>query len=100
MAKDLTGAAARYGASLPQVLETAPFPLMQDIFAARPLTRDEAADLSTYLRTVGESPPATPAGVRFVVAGSAGMILLLVLAALVWRGRLRGVREPLIGERQ
>lgn len=100
LAKELTGSAALYGAGLPAVLETPPFPLMQAVYAGRPLTADEVADLSAYLEeAAGSGATQASRSVALPAFGLGGMVLLLVLAALTWRGRLRGVRKPLIATR-
>jgi mono/diheme cytochrome c family protein len=98
LAKDLTPVAATYGAGLPAVLEAAPFPLMQEIYGDRPLTAAEIADINAFLVDVnqretarGESP------VLFFMTGLMGTVLLTALAGAIWRGRLREVRESLIG---
>lgn len=99
LAKDLTGSAAIYGAGLPTVLQTPPFPLMQAVYADRPLTEDEVADLSAFLVTAGEAGQAEASSrVALPAIGLGGMVILLALAGLTWRGRLRGVRRPLVGE--
>lgn len=99
LAKDLTGAGAIYGASLPALLATPPYPAMQAIYASRPLTASEVTDLSAFLAEAGRSEAAAGSRVPFAAAGLGGMVLLSGLAGLLWRGRLRGVRKPLIGER-
>ena len=101
LAPDLGAAATLYGPGLPQVLESPPFPLMQAVYGARPLTAEETAHLVAFLQNIaqdeasaGTSPLPFPAG------GLGGMLVLLVLTGVIWRGRLRGVRKPLIGERR
>lgn len=100
LARDLTGSAALYGAGLPAVLETPPFPLMQTVYGDRPLTEDEVADLSAFLQAAGEGGQAEGSSrLALPAIGFGGMALLLALAGLIWRGRLRGVRKPLIATR-
>jgi hypothetical protein len=98
LAKDLTAAGATYGSGLAALLENPPYPAMQAVYATRPLTPKEVADLSTFL--IGVEQGDTPAKSRFPfpVAGFGGMVVLAALAGVLWRGRLRGVRKPLIGE--
>lgn len=97
LAKDLSQAAVTYGPALSSVLRTTPFPLMKDIFASRPLTDDEVADLSALLADVAESGAASESSLVFPLSGLGGTLLLLLLAGFLWRGRLNGVRKPLIG---
>ena len=99
LAKDLTPAATTYGSGLAAMLQTPPFPAMQAIYSPHPLTTSEVANLTAFLASVDESRTTGGAGLPFLVAGLGGMILLAGLAAMMWRGRLRGVRKPLIGER-
>ena len=99
LGKDLTPAATTYGNGLAAMLQTPPFPAMQAIYAPRPLTTSEVANLTAFLASVDESSTIASARFPFLLAGLGGMILLAGLAAVMWRGRLRGVRKPLIGER-
>ena len=99
LAKNLTRAAAVYGGGLRAVLETPPFPAMQAVYAAHPLTPDEVANLSAYLVEAEHGDVAANSRLPFAAAGLGGMVLLTLLAGLVWRGRLRDVRKPLIGDR-
>ncbi len=100
LAKDLSQVSATYGAALPGVLRTTPFPVMQDIFGAHPLTDEEIADITALLGAVtdGDGSPAAGSILAFPLSGLGGAILLLMLAGFLWRGRLRGVRKPLIGD--
>jgi len=98
LAKDLTAAAAVYGNGLPVLLETPPYPAMQAVYATRPLAPDEVADLSAFLLEVEQSETPVQSRFSFPAAGFGGMVLLTVLAGLLWRGRLSGVRKPLIGD--
>lgn len=98
LAKDLSGAAALYGVGLPALLEMPPYPAMQAIYADRPIAPGEVANLSAFLAAAEQGD--TPANSRFPfpAAGFGGLVLLAASAGLLWRGRLRGVRKPLIGE--
>jgi mono/diheme cytochrome c family protein len=100
LAKELSGAAALYGVGLPALLEAPPYPAMQAIYANRPLTPVEVANLSAFLAAAEQGD--TPANSRFPfpAAGFGGLVLLAASAGLLWRGRLRGVRKPLIGEQK
>ncbi|MFQ5747339.1 MAG: c-type cytochrome [Gemmatimonadota bacterium] len=97
LARDLSQAAVTYGPALPTVLRTAPFPLMRAIFASRPLTDAEIDDLSALLADVAERGAASESALVFPLSGLGGTLLLLLLAGFLWRGRLNGVRKPLIG---
>ncbi|MEN8144173.1 MAG: c-type cytochrome [Gemmatimonadota bacterium] len=97
LAKDLSQVSETYGVALPGVLKTTPFPVMQDIFAARPLTDEEIADITALLLETPAPGAAAGSVFAFPASGAGGAIVLLLLAGFVWRGRLRGVRKPLIG---
>lgn len=101
LARDLTGAATLYGPGLPQVLQNPPFPLMQAVYGARPLTAEETNHLGAFLQTIAQNEAsARPRALPFPAAGLGGMVVLLILTGVIWRGRLRGVRKPLIGDRR
>ena len=97
LAKDLSQVSETYGAALPGVLKTTPFPVMQDIFVARPLTDVEIADITALLLEAPAEGSAAGSFLAFPLSGAGGAIALLLLAGFLWRGRLRGVRKPLIG---
>jgi mono/diheme cytochrome c family protein len=78
-------------------------PMMSTVFRSAPLTTEEAADLTAFLRTSGEnSSRLTQAPLRRVQTfGLAGSLLAFVIAGLVWRGRLatHGVRRQVLRNR-
>ncbi len=76
-------------------LRNPPTPLMSTIFRSGPLTTEEAADLTAFLRTTLEtSKQLSEAPLRRVQAiGLGGSLLAFVIAGVVWRGRLSGVRR-------
>lgn len=93
----------RYGGAgaLGAVLRTIAFPAMQPVFADRPLTPAERADLTAYLREIastrsGSQTPPRPQGARFLLFGFLCAALLLSFAQLLWRKRLAGVRRSLV----
>lgn len=92
---DLTGVYTRFGeAGISSVLASLPFPTMKPIFDSRPLTPEEREDLKAFFRQSAGHPPGTPrAAIGALAAG--GWIVLLLLAQVTWRGRLRGARGTL-----
>src|SRR3990172_7161980 len=53
LAKDLSAAYSTFGASaLVPILKTTPFPLMRDIYLAKPLTDEEITALVAFLKEV------------------------------------------------
>lgn len=97
MGPDLTAAVAKYGGAtgMAAVLGNIPFPTMQPIFANRPLTPQEQADLIAFLQTASQQQPANylPAVLGLTVIGLLGVG---VLVQLVWWRRLRNVRRSLV----
>lgn len=96
---DLTDVSARYGgvAGLNAFLVGIPTPVMRSIWTIQPLTDQERADVVAFL---GQAPVAQrPAQAIWQLAGLAlvGLAVLLGIAGMVWRGRLRdGVRRPMV----
>lgn len=94
---DLTKVHDRYGETgLAAALTGLPFPTMRGVFAEKPLTEDEAADLFAYFAQVSQRA-SEPVNLSFVLIGLGGFLLLLLLSQLMWRKRLRAVRAPLVG---
>lgn len=95
-APDLTSMYEDYGAEgVAAILESLPFPSMEPIYASRPLTPSEQADVAAFLAKVAGRPPIQAGG---QVAGDVAVGVALVLGLLVlfgW-GRFRGGRQPLV----
>ena len=99
MAKDLTEAYSNLGETgLTSVLETMPFPLMKAIYGARPLADDEVANLLSFLRETSDTqqPTSGRSPLIFIMIGIAGLLLIIIILQIVWRGRLSGVRQTLV----
>lgn len=72
--------------------------VMQPVYAKASLTNEEILPLVAFLEDearTGREDTAT-AQVIFLLLGLAGAALGFVMADSVWRGRLRGVRRPLV----
>lgn len=95
---DLTGAFAKYGgqAGLAAFLAGVPTATMNAVWAQRPLTPQEQADLVAFLQqaAVGERPGDAIGQLTMLAVG--GMIIVIGLAQVIWRRRLRAVRRPLL----
>jgi len=82
-------------------LHNPPTPLMSTIFRSAPLTAEEASDLTAFLRATTEnSSQLSEAALGQVQAiGLGGSLLAFVIAGVVWRGRLDGVRRHVLRNR-
>lgn len=71
---------------------------MQPIYAKATLTQEEILPLVAYLEYEARAgkEDSTTAQIVFLLAGLAGAVLFYVIADSLWRGRLRGVRRPLV----
>ena len=95
---DLTGAFGKYGGEqgLQGVLEAVAFPTMTPIFSRKPLTAEERADLVAFLeRAATAERPGSQAG-KLVALSVAVAAAIVVLALVIWRRRLGGVRRGLL----
>ncbi len=99
IAKDLTESYSNLGETgLTSILETTPFPLMKAIYGPRPLEDEEVANLVAFL---GETDDVQQEASQqslfiFIVIGIAGLLLIIIILQMVWRGRLSGVRQSLV----
>jgi len=81
------------------ILEDLSFPSMAPIFADRPLTETERADLAAFFKSSpGGSAPAVQSTLG--LGGLAVAVGCLLLAGLAGRNRLRGVRRPLVEKKR
>jgi cytochrome c2 len=96
---DLTQVYQRFGqAGLASVLGTLPFPTMQGVYRAKPLTQSEQADMLAFLAQENQKNAAASAATwNFVGIGLAGFIVLTGVSHVLWGKRLTGVRKRLVG---
>ncbi len=81
-------------------LHSPPTTLMATIFRSAPLTAEEAADITAFLRTSTNARQLNEAPLRRVqTIGLGGSLLAFVIGGVVWRGRLRGVRRQFLRKR-
>ncbi len=82
-------------------LRNPPTKVMSSVFRPAPMTAEEAAALTAFLRSTSEDPTRlTQAPLRRVqTIGLLGSLLLFVFAGVIWRGRLRGVRSDVTTNR-
>ena len=98
---DLTGAYELLGgqAGLSAWLANPPAPTMTPIFSDRPLTDDEIADLVAFLADAPNQDRPSNDVDWFLIAGIAGLLVLIGGMAIAWRGPRRTYVETLRSKR-
>jgi len=100
---DLTAVHARMEGrdALAAWLSAPPSAVMAPVYRATPLDGEEVLALVAYLKQVSESGALEAAGGRlgFLLGGFGLAAVLLVLFDLLWSGRYRATRRPLIEKR-
>lgn len=96
---DLSTTFADFGAEgLAFALAEIPFPTMKPSYANRPLLPEERAHVTEFLRAAGGAAPGGAKN-RPALVALAGLAVLVLLLLLFGRGRLGGVRKPLVSIR-
>jgi mono/diheme cytochrome c family protein len=94
---ELTKTYTRFGPQgMDAMLATLYFPAMVPLFENHPLTPEEQADLKAFFQSAASLPPPPDYTLAFGLIALGGLGILLGAAALIWKARLRGVREPLL----
>ncbi|MEW6208775.1 MAG: c-type cytochrome [Acidobacteriota bacterium] len=101
---DLTGVNTKYkDPELIAILQNPAFPVMKTVFQTRPLNDEEIVQLFAYLQNAKLAYPAaqaTPGAITiepwFIAVGFVSVVVALIVMSLIWRKRLRGVREELV----
>lgn len=96
---DLTQTFTKYGgaAGVGGMLAGLPFPTMKPIYDGRPLTAEEQAALTAFFQA-SASQQNVDTTLLLTLLIVAGLAVLLLLAQLVWRGRLRSVRGAMVDQ--
>ena len=104
LARELTTVFSRLGGpGVRAIIGSPPFPVMQQAYRDRPLTDEEVVALVGFLQKAdAEQSFHQPRdyGPKLFGAGVAGMLILLGLCSLLWRGRKRGSVNQAIFDRQ
>lgn len=96
---DLSTTYADFGAEgLAFALAEIPFPTMKPSYANRPLLPEERAHVTEFLRAAGGTAPGGAKN-RPALVALTGVALLFLLLLAFGRGRLGGVRKPLVTNR-
>ncbi len=95
---DLTGAGETYSREgLASVLMDIPFPTMQPVYSAMPLTDEEVGNLAEFIAGANASGSAKSfKDSMFLIV--AGLILCVVVIQTAWGARLKNVRRTLINK--
>ena len=72
---------------------------MQPVFADHPLTPDEAADVAVFLGDAPSQAKPSDPGDGLILAGGAGLLLLIGGMAVAWRGMRQTYGERLRSRR-
>lgn len=89
--KDLGG-----DAGLASFLSSTPTPTMNAVWSKHPLTPQEIANLSAFIKESAVTERPVSALLELIVLAVIGAIILVIIFAAYWRRRLRGVRIPLV----
>jgi mono/diheme cytochrome c family protein len=105
LAAELTDSFSRLGGAdaVANILQTRPFPVMQQAYAEAPLTETEVKALVAFLEKADRSERLDmplDMGVKLFGAGLLGVFLLLGFYSLVWSGRKRESVNQAIFDRQ
>ncbi|MBI2863754.1 MAG: c-type cytochrome [Chloroflexi bacterium] len=99
LAKDLSTAGSTLGPDgIRSILQTTPFPLMREAYAGHPLTEAEIGYLTAFLQKASSAGQPVQSGmvILYPSLAVAGLIVVMALFQIAWRGRLRGVRQSLV----
>ncbi len=98
LAPNLTNAYTIYGdAGLEGILSNLPFLTMRPIYANNSLTLQEKADLRAFMKSVAGTPQVNKEPLIILIS-LGGFVIIMLGFAIVWRNRLRGVRQQLVQE--
>ena len=98
---DLTEVASRYGGAtgLDAFVAGTPTPTMRAVWSQHPLTNEERASVVSFLGQAGVTQRPVQAIWQLAGLAGLGLVVLLAIAGLNWRNRLRnGVWRPMVSQ--
>jgi cytochrome c2 len=95
---DLTNAFKDLGgeSGIASFLSSVPTPTMNAVWTKHPLTPQEIANLTAFIKEGAVAQRPLNVLAQLIVLAVIGAIVLVIIAAAYWRRRLRGVRIPLV----
>ncbi len=95
---DLTNAFKDLGgeSGIASFLSSVPTPTMNAVWSKHPLTPQEIANLTAFIKEGAVAQRPLNVLAQLIVLAVIGAIVLAIIAAAYWRRRLRGVRIPLV----
>lgn len=95
---DLTDAYHKYGgdAGLASFLTSVPTPTMSAVWTRQPLTPQEVANLTAFIKEGALVERPLDAIWKLTLMALLGLVILVAIVAVYWRRRLLGVRKPLV----
>ncbi len=100
---DLTTANIKYrDPELISILQNPNFPTMNSVFGAHPLNDEEIVKIFALFQNAKQQNPnaqvaaTAPIEAKFPLIGAGALILAIVGMNLIWKNRLRGVREEIV----
>lgn len=104
LAKDLTQSVSRLTAEgVKGVMSGLPFPQMRQSYQGKPLTGQELADITAFLKKADElskTQPENTIGTKMLIGGIGGVIFLLALFTIFWIKRKQRTVNYSIYKRQ
>jgi cytochrome c2 len=95
---DLTNAYNKYGgdAGLASFLQTTPTPTMSAVWSKNPLQPQEIANVVAFIKEGAVAQRPLSAIGQLLILAVIGLVIIVLIGAIYWRNRLRGVRIPLV----
>lgn len=95
---DLTHTYTKLGPEgIDAALQTLFFPAMTPLYEAHQLTPQERSDLKAFFQREDKKEAREDRiTVVLIAIALCGMVIFLIIAGLIWRGRLKGVRKNLV----